>query len=299
MQKTPDEEVPLKTIIISGQTPNISPSKNGSYISPNKNNTASSPIGILTSNKERSPLRLSPTTISNQSSFTNNPPSASTNVEEKEEVISVEIKLPELPIADTSTNVAEKPSLPKEIEQKVEETTTETLIEPTIIVANEKPQETFKSINDTKVTTSNGSAVKNQNTSSQSATSRPCLKRTKKGGIIESKPPNVLVYSESTTNRENVISTLKNVLEVDMYTVYPLIAQDIRSRVWMDNTTLLIVCGNVPKDIGKILLDYFIQGGKMLCLCSDVLHIVLPTYRMAEVKETQSFLLKYFYRYFS
>uniref|UniRef100_A0A336MRZ2 CSON000373 protein n=1 Tax=Culicoides sonorensis TaxID=179676 RepID=A0A336MRZ2_CULSO len=115
---------------------------------------------------------------------------------------------------------------------------------------------------------------------------RPSLKRTKKGGTIEqTKPPNILVFSESNTTKDNVINTLKTVLEKDVYTIYSLTSKDIKNKIWIDNATLLVVCGNVPKDVGKLLLDYFLHGGKMLCLCSDVLHIVLPSYRMAEVRE--------------
>lgn len=61
----------------------------------------------------------------------------------------------------------------------------------------------------------------------------------------------------------------------------------MKRKVWMDNTTLLIVCGSANTEISKILLDYFVCGGKMLCLCSDVLHVMLPNYRTAEVRENE------------
>lgn len=119
---------------------------------------------------------------------------------------------------------------------------------------------------------------------SKDHTQRPPLVR-KKGSLSDCKPPNVVVYSESISARDSAISTLKDILEVDVYTIYPLTAQQAQQRIWMDNTCLLIICGPVKKDIGNILLDYFLKGGKVLSLCSDMLHIILPTYRTAEVRE--------------
>lgn len=115
-------------------------------------------------------------------------------------------------------------------------------------------------------------------------TARKSLRRTEKGRMIEqAKPPNILVYSDSSITKANVISTLRTVLEKNVYTIYPLATKDVKNKVWIDNTTLLVICGNVPKEVGKIFLDYFLHGGKMFCLCSDVLHIILPNYRIAEV----------------
>ena len=68
-----------------------------------------------------------------------------------------------------------------------------------------------------------------------------------------------------------------------MYTIYPLTVQQIKAKSWIESTTLLVVCGSVSADFSAILLDYFFKGGKMLCLCSDLLHLVLPTYQTAEV----------------
>lgn len=129
-----------------------------------------------------------------------------------------------------------------------------------------------------------GASSSNTTPSVVQSTTRPSLKRTEKGGMIEqAKPPNILVYSESNTTKENVISTLRTVLEPNVYTIYPLATDEAKNKVWIDNATVLVVCGNVPKLVGKIFLDYFLHGGKMFCLCSDVLHIILPTYRIAEV----------------
>lgn len=108
--------------------------------------------------------------------------------------------------------------------------------------------------------------------------------RRKKQKLIAAKPPNVLVYSDSITTRDNVIKTLGSILQKNTYTVYPITAQQARNRIWLDNTSLLVVCGSVNgSDIGSIFLDFFFKGGKVLCLCSDLLRHVLPTYHTAEV----------------
>lgn len=101
------------------------------------------------------------------------------------------------------------------------------------------------------------------------------------------KPPNVLVYSESIETRTNVISTIKNILHPDHYTIYELNTEQLKTSFWIDNTTLLIVCGSIPPAIGSILMEYYLCGGKMLCLCSDVLNMVLPIYHTAEVRENE------------
>lgn len=102
--------------------------------------------------------------------------------------------------------------------------------------------------------------------------------------LMEAKPPNVLVYSDSTTTRTNVINTLGSILMKNVYTIYPLTAQQVKERIWLDNTTLLVVCGSVNgSDVSQIFLEFFFKGGKVLCLCSDLLRQVLPTYHTAEV----------------
>lgn len=114
---------------------------------------------------------------------------------------------------------------------------------------------------------------------------RPTLVRSK-GSLLACKPPNVIVYSDSLATRDSVIAMLGTILEPDMYTIYPLTPQQVKSKIWIDNTTLLVVCGYVAPDIGEVLTEYFLRGGKMLSLCSDVLHIVLPSFRThAEVRE--------------
>lgn len=116
--------------------------------------------------------------------------------------------------------------------------------------------------------------------------------RRKKQKLIEAKPPNILVYSDSTATRDNVIKTLGSILQKNTYTIYPLTAQQACNRIWLDNTSLLVVCGSVNGgDLGPIFLDFFFKGGKVLCLCSDLLRHVLPTYHTAEVKSLANSLV--------
>lgn len=120
----------------------------------------------------------------------------------------------------------------------------------------------------------------------QSSSQYSTLKR-KKRNSDGCKPPNVLVYSESNDIRTNVISTIKQILHPDRYTIYELKTEQLKNSFWIDNTTLLIVCGTISAQLGSVLMEYFLCGGKMLCLCSDVLNMVLPIYRTAEVRESE------------
>lgn len=120
---------------------------------------------------------------------------------------------------------------------------------------------------------------------SNSSSSKPShSSRSEQQKLKLAKPPNILVYSDSTTTRDNVIRTLGSILQKNTYTIYPLTVQQVRSRIWLENTCLLVVCGSINgSDVGSIFLDYFFRGGKVLCLCSDLLRHVLPTYHTAEV----------------
>ncbi|KMZ01630.1 biotin--protein ligase isoform X1 [Drosophila simulans] len=119
---------------------------------------------------------------------------------------------------------------------------------------------------------------------SKAAPSRPVLQRNK-DSLQDAKPLNVLVYSDSASARESTLATLQQLLERNVYTIYPLMPQQAAQKYWTEQTALLVVCGSVAPGIGQILVDYFLQGGKVLSLCSDILHFVLPNYRTAEVRE--------------
>jgi biotin--protein ligase len=151
-----------------------------------------------------------------------------------------------------------------------------------VMKTDESTSVTLKTVESKPESSSNGVESKPE-TSKGIRPKRPTLKRTQKNSLMSCKPPNILVYSDSLVTRDNTLMTLRKILECNSYTVYPLSVNDVASKIWMDNTILLVVCGPVEHKTAKILLDYFLYGGKMLCLCSDLLHIVLNTYRTAEV----------------
>lgn len=79
---------------------------------------------------------------------------------------------------------------------------------------------------------------------------------------------------------------LKNVFRLHSYTIYPLTPHQAKAKHWIENTTLLVVCGYVSQDIGDSFTEYFLNGGYMISVCSDLLHSILPTFRShAEVRE--------------
>ncbi|XP_017467645.1 PREDICTED: uncharacterized protein LOC108360017 isoform X2 [Rhagoletis zephyria] len=142
-------------------------------------------------------------------------------------------------------------------------------------------------VNKTNGSGSTTSATTNSTAlSGNDATKRPSLKR-HKADSRPSKPTNISVYSESASSREGTLTMLKEILERDKYTVYAMSPQQLSQQFWMENTALLVVCGTVPTNIGEILVDYFLCGGKVLSLCSDILNFVLPNYRTAEVRENE------------
>uniref|UniRef100_A0A1A9Z8E8 Uncharacterized protein n=1 Tax=Glossina pallidipes TaxID=7398 RepID=A0A1A9Z8E8_GLOPL len=69
----------------------------------------------------------------------------------------------------------------------------------------------------------------------------------------------------------------------EQYTIYDLTEEIVEKKCWPDTTVLLVVCGPISAAFGEIFVDYFLRGGKVLSLCSDVLHFILPNYRTAEV----------------
>ena len=71
------------------------------------------------------------------------------------------------------------------------------------------------------------------------------------------------------------------------YAVYPASTAALATGSWCDNTVLLVVCGSVPDMLAPRFLQYLLQGGSLLCLCSDLLYLVLPTFRTAEVRERE------------
>ncbi|XP_057341887.1 biotin--protein ligase [Microplitis mediator] len=99
------------------------------------------------------------------------------------------------------------------------------------------------------------------------------------------KPPNVLIYADSSLASDNIERVLKQTLNKDKYVIYKLSSEDARRDVWRDQANLVVVCGNVDCEIASQLVDYIVEGGKLLALCSDALHTLLPSFKTAEVRE--------------
>lgn len=55
----------------------------------------------------------------------------------------------------------------------------------------------------------------------------------------------------------------------------------------MEQAFLVVIYGNIGNEISTQLVDYMVRGGKLLVLCSDLLHILLPTFKTAEVRENE------------
>lgn len=57
---------------------------------------------------------------------------------------------------------------------------------------------------------------------------------------------------------------------------------------WMQQAALVVVCGNVPLALQPFMFSYLLNnGGQLLCLCSDLLGIFLPTFKTAEVRPNE------------
>ncbi|KAG5312966.1 BPL1 ligase, partial [Pseudoatta argentina] len=102
------------------------------------------------------------------------------------------------------------------------------------------------------------------------------------------KPPNVLVCADTLGATDNLENLLSKVLERDRYDIHVFCKGDYNScKIWIDQVSLVVLCGNIGAELGAQLVEYIIQGGKLLALCSDMLHILLPSFKTAEVRENE------------
>lgn len=124
----------------------------------------------------------------------------------------------------------------------------------------------------------------NSLTSSKTPVIDSCLSSETNGVMINSKPPNVLVYADSVVARDNVKNVLHTILNNHKYMVYDFPVSGSQ-QLWLNSTSLIVVCGNVAPEISNQFLEYLVNGGKLLCLCSDLLYSVLHIFSTAEVRE--------------
>ncbi|XP_032522265.2 biotin--protein ligase isoform X2 [Danaus plexippus] len=104
--------------------------------------------------------------------------------------------------------------------------------------------------------------------------------------LVNTKSLNVLIYSDSVVARDNLESSLRKVLDCDRYTVYSVSAASLLGGAWRGRAALVAVAGCAGR-AAPLLLAHLLDGGRLLALCSDLLHTVLPHYKTAEIRENE------------
>ncbi|KPJ03516.1 Biotin--protein ligase [Papilio xuthus] len=104
--------------------------------------------------------------------------------------------------------------------------------------------------------------------------------------LINTKSPNVLIYSDSLAARDNLEASLRKVLDCDRYTIYGVSREGLEQGAWRGRAALVAVAGCAGR-AAPLLLAHLLDGGRLLALCSDLLHTVLPYYKTAEVRESE------------
>ncbi|XP_060090262.1 biotin--protein ligase [Heteronotia binoei] len=91
---------------------------------------------------------------------------------------------------------------------------------------------------------------------------------------LTGKPPNVLIYVGSTSGKvkfEEIKSILMECVNVNTYTVYQLLEEQVLSVPWVDNALLLIIAASEPisDSVSKQFLVFMSKGGKILGLSAS------------------------------
>ncbi|GBP60675.1 Biotin--protein ligase [Eumeta japonica] len=105
--------------------------------------------------------------------------------------------------------------------------------------------------------------------------------------LINTKSPNVLIYSDSVVARDNLEASLKKILDCNKYTIYSISKDTLEAGAWRGRAALVAVAGDVVSRAASLLLAHLLDGGRLLALCSNLLHTVLPYYKTAEVRENE------------
>ncbi|KAL1131899.1 hypothetical protein AAG570_011510 [Ranatra chinensis] len=102
------------------------------------------------------------------------------------------------------------------------------------------------------------------------------------------KPPNIIIFSDSSSSAESVKAVLETTLQKDRYTFHVLVCAEIQSPYWFHQASLVVVHGNLSLEYTQVIIDYIlVKGGSILCLCSDLLRYILPVFRTAEVRPNE------------
>ncbi|XP_029679333.1 biotin--protein ligase [Formica exsecta] len=107
------------------------------------------------------------------------------------------------------------------------------------------------------------------------------------------KPPNVLIYTDTIRGGENVKAILSKILDPERYIIYYLTILDVPEKTWIDQVSLVVICGNVLRGTTDRFIEYITRGGKVLALCSNMLRILLPSFRTAEMRDNELVYFSY------
>ncbi|XP_048351646.1 biotin--protein ligase isoform X2 [Sphaerodactylus townsendi] len=91
---------------------------------------------------------------------------------------------------------------------------------------------------------------------------------------LTGKPPNILIYVGSKSGKvkfEEVKSIIMECIDINAYTVYQLLEEQILSVPWVDNTQLLVIAASEPVSdaVSKQFLVFMSKGGKVLGLSAS------------------------------
>ncbi|XP_069800679.1 biotin--protein ligase [Dendropsophus ebraccatus] len=104
------------------------------------------------------------------------------------------------------------------------------------------------------------------------------------------KPPNVLIYSGSTSpdRLQQVRDLLFQCFDPCRYVVYPLLEEQVLRTPWMDNCLLLVVVAEepIPSSVHNLFTSYMGNGGKILGLSSSFTFGNLSLQRRSELQES-------------
>ncbi|CAH1636078.1 unnamed protein product [Spodoptera littoralis] len=127
--------------------------------------------------------------------------------------------------------------------------------------------------------------VKEETARSSSSQSTPKSVKSSRP-LVNTKSPNVLIYSDSVVARDNLEASLRKILDCDRYTLYVVSRETLEAGAWRGRAAMVAVAGCVGR-AAPLLLAHLLAGGRLLALCSDLLHTVLPYYKTAEVRENE------------
>lgn len=109
----------------------------------------------------------------------------------------------------------------------------------------------------------------------------------------QTKPPNILAYAPEPSAKACMVDMLRGLVRVDTYTVYPMTEGQMEARAWLDSTALLMVHGQLDEGVARVAVDYFLGGGKVMAVCSNLLRLVLPNRVKDDESRNESVLLSY------